>query len=82
MAAGFDDVTFEIVGLTWEIEEPQQVVDLIFDSIVRLPMILEKQGPAARDAILEAIVSGAEAMRENGTIRFAFPAALAVARKP
>jgi len=45
-------------------------------------MVLERQAPAARDRIHEAIHDSAERFAQDGAYEIAWPAVLAAARKP
>ncbi|HEY8143330.1 MAG TPA: methyltransferase domain-containing protein [Kofleriaceae bacterium] len=78
-AAGFSQPTARRLELEWLAREPRDVLDLIYKSVVRTPMILLAQTEDARERIHEAIISGAEAYRAGDTIRFGFPALLATA---
>jgi hypothetical protein len=43
----------------WESERSQDLLELIYKSIVRTPMLIESQTPEAREAIRSAIVRAA-----------------------
>jgi ubiquinone/menaquinone biosynthesis C-methylase UbiE len=79
--AGFSDVRTMIVELTWQAERGEDLLELIYKSIVRAPILIESQPPEARSAIRSAIARAAELRRHEGMIRIGFPAALTVARK-
>jgi hypothetical protein len=54
----------------------------IYKSTVRTSMVLERQAPAARDRIHEAIHDSAERFAQDGAYEIAWLAVLAAARKP
>lgn len=78
-AAGFTAPSVRILELRWRTEDPQDVLDLIYKSIVRTPMILQAQTDDARERIHRAIAEGTEIYRKNGVIELRFPAVLATA---
>jgi SAM-dependent methyltransferase len=78
-AAGFYEPTARRLELAWHAREPRDILELIYKSVVRTPMILLAQADHARERIHEAILGGAEAYRAGDTIRFGFPAVLATA---
>jgi len=80
-SAGFSDVKTTVVELTWQAERSQDLLELIYKSIVRTPILIESQPAEARAAIRSAIVRAAELRRHDGMIRIRFPASLTVARK-
>ncbi|HWP56721.1 MAG TPA: hypothetical protein VNL14_02410 [Candidatus Acidoferrales bacterium] len=55
---------------------------MIYKSVVRNPMILERQAPDARERIHRAIVSRAQQFRAGERIEIAIPALMATAVKP
>ena len=75
-AAGFTDAKTEVLPLVWDASQPSDALDLIYKSVVRMPMILNAQPEPARERIHEAILAGAEERRDGSSIRFAFPAAM------
>lgn len=75
-AAGFVDARASLLQLQWTTNRSNDALDLIYKSVVRMPMILRAQPEAARERIHEAILAGAEERRDGETIRFAFPAAM------
>lgn len=79
IAAGFIAPALRILHLQWNANKPQDVLDLIYKSIVRTPMILQAQSRDARERIEQAIVEGAESYRQNGAIELRFPAVMATA---
>jgi ubiquinone/menaquinone biosynthesis C-methylase UbiE len=79
-AAGFAEPVTQVIPLKWQTENPKDILELIYKSVVRTPMILQAQTEEARERIHGAIISGAEAYRTDGAIRFGFPAVLATAK--
>lgn len=78
-AAGFAAPSVRILELCWRTKDPQDVLALIYKSIVRTPMILQAQTDDARERIHQAITEGAEIYRKDGVIVLNFPAVLATA---
>ena len=81
-AAGFEQPTSRVLPMVWVAEQPEEALDLIYKSVVRMPMILTAQSAPARKRIHDAILAGAERQRVGDTIRFAFPAAISTAQVP
>ncbi len=80
--AGFADPEFQRLDLEWSCEQPEDVLEMIYKSIVRAPMVLERQTDEVRQIIDNEIKEKAEGYRRDGKIRVAFPAALFTATKP
>lgn len=81
-AAGFAEVSFERLELTWRGTGPEQVIELIRNSLVRTSMMLEAQSAAARARIHAAVIAAAAAdYRRGEAIELGFPAALVAATK-
>lgn len=78
---GFTDVTFDVLSLTWRPASEADILAMIYKSVVRMPMILERQTQDARERIERAIVEGAAAYRRGDRIEFAYPAAMVTATK-
>ncbi len=78
---GFDNVAYHDKVAVWQGGSGQQVLDLIYKSTVRTSMIIEAQLPAARNAIKRDIITKAEAMRVNDTIKMRWPYALVSAKR-
>lgn len=76
---GFTAPVTHVIPLKWEAQNPTDVLDLIYKSIVRTPMLLEAQTDEARERIHRAILEGAEAYQKDGRISLRFPAVLATA---
>ena len=73
---GFGNVEFREEMSMWSGASGQDVLDLIYKAIVRIPMMIEAQEPAARDLIKRDIVNAAEDMRFDGPISMRWPYAL------
>ena len=73
---GFEDVKTDLLELYWEPESGDAILDMIYKSIVRTPMLFERQTDEARERIHQAIVEGAEQYRVGDKLRLLFPAAL------
>lgn len=80
-AAGFVDAEVHERWLVHEVQSPQQVLDLINKSAVRMPMVLELQTKEARARIHEAILTGVLAFKREDGFRIGWPAIIAAARK-
>ena len=72
-ANGFKDVAYQEKMAIWTGESGQNLLDMIYKSIVRAPMMIEAQSPSARDAIKRDIVDKSEAMRAGGKISMRWP---------
>ena len=70
------------LALKWRAPSIEAILDCIYKSTVRTSMVLERQTPAARDRIHEAIHKSAERFAQDGAYEIAWPAVLAAARKP
>ncbi len=79
---GFSAPRVSRLDLKWTAAHPEDLIRLIYKSVVRAPMVLEAQTPEARDRIHDAILTGAEAYRTENAIEMAFPAMMTVATKP
>lgn len=77
--AGFAAPGTASLQLIWRTEDPQAILELIYKSIVRTPMVLQAQSEEARAHIHKAIISGAEHYRTRGVIHLRFPVVLATA---
>lgn len=77
--AGFAAPDTDSLPLTWRTDDPQAILELIYKSIVRTPMVLRAQTEEARTRIHKAIIAGAEHYRTRGVIHLRFPAVLATA---
>ena len=81
-AAGFTNPEVSRLELVWTANHPDEIIELIYKSVVRAPMVLEAQTPEARERIHEAIITGAEEFRSGSKIEMAFPAMMTIATKP
>ena len=81
-SAGFSKPEVSRLDLQWIANRPEEILELIYKSIVRTTMVLEAQTPEARERIHEAIIAEAEAYRSGDKIELAFPAMMTVAAKP
>ncbi len=81
-SAGFSKPEVSRLELKWTANRPEEILELIYKSIVRAPMVLEAQTPEARERIHEAIMAGAETHRSGDKIELAFPAMMTVVAKP
>lgn len=81
-AAGFVDIVSARLGLVWRPAGGEEVLEMIYKSIVRTPMLLERQAPDARERIHAAIAEGAERLRAGAHLEIRMPAMLTGARKP
>ena len=80
--AGFSNIAISRLELAWSTSHPDKIIELIYKSVVRAPMVLEAQTPETRDLIHAAIIEGAEEFRTGNTITMAFPAMMTIANKP
>jgi SAM-dependent methyltransferase len=79
--AGFISISTAKIPLTWYGKTPQDLLDLIYKSVVRTPMILERQTAEARERIHPAILQGADRYRVGERIAIAIPALVTTAMK-
>ena len=81
-AAGFAGVTVEDLPLTWAIDGPRDVLAYVEKCTMRIAMVLDRQTPAVRARIHDAIVDGASGFARDGGYRVAWPAVMAAGRAP
>jgi SAM-dependent methyltransferase len=79
--ARFAPPNFEVLPLKWRSNDAHDVLNLIYKSMVRMPMLLSAQTVSAREAIHQAILVSSERYRQGGTIEFAFPALMVTAAR-
>jgi SAM-dependent methyltransferase len=79
--AGFCDPEVTILSLLWRATRPEDILDLIYKSIVRMPMLLEAQPAQARHAIHREIVEVSNKFRDGNALEIKFPAAMVTAQK-
>ena len=80
--AGFVDASIVELALEWRAPSVEAILDFMYKSTVRTAMVLERQTPDALDRIEGAIRDDAERFARGGAYQIAWPAVLAVARKP
>jgi hypothetical protein len=73
---GFNDVRTSVLNLVWEPVRGEDILDMIYKSVVRTPMLLELQTLEARERIHADIVENSEKLRVGDKLRIEFPAAL------
>ena len=78
---GFIDVRFTRRIAYWHGRSGDDLLALIDRAIVRAPMLIAAQEPAAQARIKEAIRQGAENFREGACLRMRWPYALITARR-
>ncbi len=81
-SAGFSSPEISRLELVWTASRADEIIELIYKSVVRAPMVLEAQTPEARERIHAAIIAGAEEFRSENKIELAFPAMMTIATKP
>jgi hypothetical protein len=79
--AGFLDPETSIIQLSWCPTKPEHILEMIYKSVVRMPMILEAQTRQARDLINQEIIKLGEGLQNGDVIEIKFPALVATARK-
>jgi SAM-dependent methyltransferase len=80
--AGFVDMSVVELALKWRAPSVEAILDCLYKSTVRTSMLLERQAPAARDRIHQAIRDAATRFARDEAYEIAWPAVLASARKP
>lgn len=80
--AGFASIKTKLLPLTWRGSSGEALLEMVYKSVVRMPMVLEAQTESARKRIHAAVVEGAKAHRDADDITIAFPALLAIAERP
>lgn len=78
---GFNEVRTSVLDLSWDFQNGEELLDFIYKSTVRLPMVLDRQASGDRERIHAAILSKAESCRVNDKIRLAFPMMLVVGER-
>jgi SAM-dependent methyltransferase len=79
---GFEEITCDRKVIFWNPQHGRDVLDLIYESSVRAPILLNRQTPAAKARIERAIVDQVEARRADNVIELRFPYLLVGADKP
>jgi hypothetical protein len=80
-AAGFSATRFDQRIAWWHGTDAQQLLDLVYQSTVRAPMLIEAQSPGERRAIREDLRARVEAKRLEGRISLRWPFLLVTAIK-
>jgi ubiquinone/menaquinone biosynthesis C-methylase UbiE len=78
-AAGFSAIRFDQRIAWWHGADAQQLLDLVYKSTVRAPMLIEAQSPGSRRAIREDLRAQVEAKRLEGRISLRWPFLLVTA---
>ena len=79
---GFADVREEHIELTWQGEQPEALLGLVYGGAVRVAIVLEAQEPARRARIHDAILNAARARSSASKITIRRPAVMASGAKP
>jgi ubiquinone/menaquinone biosynthesis C-methylase UbiE len=79
--AGFSVPEVTILPLVWRATRPEDILDLIYKSIVRMPMLLEAQPAQARHFIHQEIIESSDKFRNGNALEIQFPAVMATAQK-
>ena len=79
--AGFVVPEITILHLAWRAIKPEDILDMIYKSVVRMPMLLEAQSTQARNLIHKEIIEVSEKFRDGKGIEIKFPALMATAQK-
>ncbi len=80
--AGFTDIEVKELPLHWNPTSPEDLLSFLEKSSVRMAMILEKQTPEALAQIHQSILDGAQRLKQGESYKLAWPAVMAIARKP
>ena len=80
-AAGFAATAHEHRLCLWRTRDAATLLDLIFKSLVRAPMLIEHQEPEAREQVKADIVRRAESCRSGGLVTLRFPYLLMTATR-
>jgi ubiquinone/menaquinone biosynthesis C-methylase UbiE len=82
LCAGFVNPYIRKIDLIWRPLLKEDVLDMLYKSIVRLTLVLEYQKDEIREKIHEEILSGAEKFDRKNGLEFIFPVIMASAEKP
>lgn len=80
--AGFSDIETRTLALAWRPCSPDAVLEMLYKSVVRMPMILQAQTDVAKAKIHGTIVEGVDKLRRGNDIVIAFPAMLVSGARP
>lgn len=81
-AAGFQDIVVRQVEPVWRPATGHAVLEMIYKSMVRAPMMLNAQTPEDRVGINARIVEQSEEMRDGDALAIPTPATIVTATKP
>lgn len=81
-STGFTSIKTKVLPLEWRGPSPEAFLEMIYKSVVRLPLVLDAQTDSSRERIHKAILEGAEAHHEHGKIVIALPAMMVAAARP
>ncbi len=70
---GFTGVGATEHACTWSGRDGRTLLDLVYKSIVRAPILIERQAPEARERVKASIVERAEAFRRGDHLEIRFP---------
>lgn len=79
---GFAEAEVSPLPLSWHGQQPEDVLELLYKSTVRVPMVLNVQPDEVKARIHQAILEGAEHYRTAAGISVKFLAKLMVTHKP
>jgi hypothetical protein len=92
MGRTFREVELEAMGFSrvgtaehtclWTGRDGEELLELLYRSIVRAPLLIEAQASGARERIKASIVERAEALRRGDRVELRFPYALVTATRP
>ncbi len=80
--AGFNAPDVREIRLDWEPESSSKLIDYIYKSSVRMPLLLNAQSHEVRARIHHAIIENAKEFEKNGSLVITWSAVLVAAQKP
>lgn len=81
-AAGFVDIETRVLPISWQPEQPETMIAMIEQGLVRGTMMIESQTPAAQDAIKSEILRRIRNFETATGIDIPMPALMISARRP
>jgi hypothetical protein len=78
---GFRDVESRVLDFVWEADSGEEILEMIYNSMVRTTLLFQRQTPDARERIHEAIIQNAEEYRAGNKLTLKFPATLVMATR-
>jgi len=81
-AAGFAAIAGRDLDIRWRATQPEEIVRLLKEGMVRTRLIFERQTPAVQAAILAAVIAEARAFATSAGIEIPNAAHLATAMRP